>query len=192
VRDSAGRSHKLVLRDTLLSPSKRAPEPTAPPPLGPWLLVLGLIVAGIIAGLGALVTAARRPGRAATIGAAIALGVWTLVAGILGVLLTLLWAITDHRYAHSNENLLLFNPLWLILCVLVIVSIASGRAWRWTRDLAVLLATFAVVALLGHLVGVARQENLPVIALALPPALALVWVGIRGAAREARRRGASA
>jgi peptidoglycan/LPS O-acetylase OafA/YrhL len=107
-------------------------------------------------------------------------------------LLTLLWAITDHRYAHSNENLLLFNPLWLVLCVLVGVSLASGRAWRWTRDLAVLLATFAVVALLGHLVGASRQVNLPVIGLALPPALALVWVSIRGGMIDPRRRRVSA
>ncbi|MFI5229184.1 MAG: hypothetical protein ACHQWU_08955, partial [Gemmatimonadales bacterium] len=91
-----------------------------------------------------------------------------------------------------NENLLLFNPLWLVLCVLIAVSLASGRAWRWTRDLAVLLATLGVVALLSHLLGASRQVNLPVIGLALPPALALVWVAMRGATVDPRRRPTSA
>jgi len=193
VRDSSGATHPLVARDTVLVKSTRPAEATAPPPLGVWMTAIGLVVAVIIAGLGLLVTDARRPRRALTIVSAVLLGAWTLAAGILGVLLTLLWAITNHRYAHSNENLLVFNPLWLILCALVVVSVASGRAWRWTRDLAVLVATLVVVALLAHVVGASRQVNLPVIGLGLPPALALVWVAMRGAALGPRpRREASA
>jgi hypothetical protein len=186
--DTTGGRHPLVARGTVLLQSTRGPEAAAPPPLGVWLLVLGLVLAAIIAGLGALVTRSERPRRALTVAAAVVLGAWTFVAGILGVLLTLLWTITDHRYAYSNENLLLFNPLWLILVVLVILSVTTGRAWRWTRDLAVLVTTLAVVALLAHVVGASRQVNLPVIWLALPPALALVWVGMRGAALGPRPR----
>ena len=188
VHDSSGAMHPLVVRDTVLFKSTRGPEAEAPPPLGIWMTAIGLVVAAIIAGLGMLVTEARRPRRALTIAGAVALGVWTFAAGILGVLLTLLWAITNHRYAHSNENLLVFNPLWLILLVLVVVSVSRGRAWRWTRDLAVLVATLAVVALLAHVVGASRQDNLAVIGLGLPPALALVWVAMRGAALGSRPR----
>ena len=98
------------------------------------------------------------------------------MAGLLGVLLTLLWTVTDHVFAHHNENLLLFNPLWLVLAVLIAITMWSGRAARWTRLFALGLAGLSAIALLAHLVTLSSQVNLAVIGLALPPALAIAWV----------------
>ncbi len=186
VRDSTGAVQPLVRRNVVLFQSTRPPEPTAPPDLRVWLWVIGLIVGGLIAWAGA---AATRPqsNRGAAVVAGVLMSVWSFAAAILGVLLTLLWTVTDHRFAYSNENLLLFNPLWLLAFVLVIVSFASGRAWRWTSGLLLFLAALAALALLVHVVPVSRQVNLPVIGLALPPALAMAWVAWRGRARAESR-----
>jgi hypothetical protein len=90
--------------------------------------------------------------------------------------LTILWTATDHFFAHYNENLLVFNPLWLLLGVLVAVYFTTGRAARVTGYLAIGLATLCALALLSHLVFVSRQANLSIILLALPAALAIAWI----------------
>ena len=172
VPDSAGAMHPVVRRETILYAAQgRAPEPSQPPPLGEWLTIVGVVVAVVFLILG---VAAARGSRGGQIASSIVFAVWAFAAGILGTLLTLLWTITDHRFAYRNENLLLFNPLWLVLAVLLAVYMWSGRAAGATRTLAYTLAALGVIALLAHL-GLSRQVNLPVIGLGLPPALAIAW-----------------
>jgi len=173
VSDSAGGTHPLVRRETVLFRANRPPEPAAPPNLLPWLLGAGLVLAGLFAWLGAR---AAEGGRGLRVTAAIVIGLWTFVAGLLGVLLTLLWTVTDHVFAHANENLLLFNPLWLVLLVMIIPALWTGRASRNARTWAFALAALAALAPVAHLVRLSAQVNYPVIALALPPALAIAWV----------------
>jgi hypothetical protein len=174
VRDSAGATHPLVRNERVLFQSTRGPEATAPPRLAAWLLLAGMFVAGVIIWL------ASRAGRsrAARVALTIVASVWCVVAGLLGVVLTILWSATDHFFAHANENLLVFNPLWLVLAVLVAVYFTTGRSARVTGYLAVGLAGLCVLALLSHLVMVSRQSNLAIILLALPPALAIAWLAI--------------
>jgi hypothetical protein len=176
VRDSAGGMRPLVKRETMLFRATRSPEADSPPTLLPWLTGAGLIVAGLFAWLG---TAAMDSGRGARVAAAVLIGVWATAAGLLGVVLTLLWTVTDHIFAHANENLLLFNPLWLLLAVVAVVSLGRGRTGSWFRILATGLATLAILGLVGHVVRVSGQENLAVIGLALPPTLAIAWVARR-------------
>jgi len=176
LQDSTGASRPLVRGERVLFRSTRGPEAEAPPNLAPWLLALGVVLAGIFVWLGLRARSGRRGARLA---AAIALSIWCTVAGVLGLLLTILWTLTDHVFAHRNENLLLFNPLWLVLAVLIAITMSSGRAARWTRLLALGLAGLGVIALLAHLVTVSSQSNLAVIGLALPPALAIAWVSAR-------------
>ena len=172
VRDSAGATHPLVRNERVLFQSTRGPEATAPPRLAAWLLLAGMFVAGL------LIWLASRAGRsrAARVALTIVASVWCVVAGLLGVVLTILWSATDHFFAHANENLLVFNPLWLMLAVLVAVYFTTGRSARVTGYLAVGLAGLCVLALLSHLVMVSRQSNLAIILLALPPAIAIAWL----------------
>lgn len=172
VRDSAGALHPLVRGERVLFQATRGPEPEAPPNIAAWLLPLGLVVGGFFAWLA---VRANGGSRGARITAAIVMCVWCTVAGLLGVLLTLLWTVTDHIFAYRNENLLVFNPLWLVLAVLVVVSLVRGRASKFTHGLALTLASLCVVALVAHLIFLSRQTNLALIALTLPPALAIVW-----------------
>ena len=122
---------------------------------------MGAIVAVAFARLG---VAARTPG-AARVGAATVFSIWSVASGLLGVILTLLWTVTDHRFAHPNENLLLFNPLWLVLAVTLPMTILRERAVWMTNRLLLIVFALGALALAAHLVGLSRQANLPIIGL---------------------------
>ena len=175
VRDSTGALRPLVKADRVLFQANRPSEPAAPPTFI-WLWPIGIMVAGLFVWLG---RAALNGGRAARVGAAIVFGTWATVSGLLGLLLTALWAVTDHRFAHANENLLLFNPVWLVLAVLLPMFFlkrkAASATWRTVQFLTVL----AVIALVVHIVPISKQTNLPLVGLALPISLALSYLVAR-------------
>ena len=105
----------LVREEERLLPHRVAPEPPeALRPWWPWFLV-GVVLSLVLSVLGA---------RAPRALAGIALGFWTL-AGLLGVLLLYLWLGTAHRAAWANQNLLLLDPLCLLLL---------PGAWRLLRN----------------------------------------------------------
>lgn len=176
VTDSAGTTHPLVRSERVLFQANRGPEAESPPELGVWLLLGGVVVASLIiwAGLAASSGSRLARGAVATVAA-----IWSLLAGLLGAILTLLWSVTDHVFAHANENLLLFNPVWLVMVVLLPLYLWSGRAERFTRSLIALLMVSAVAALAAHATGLSAQQNLPVIGLALPPVLAIAAIAVR-------------
>ncbi|HKN66659.1 MAG TPA: DUF4105 domain-containing protein [Gemmatimonadaceae bacterium] len=185
VDDGHGGTRPLVKSERMLLPTISHPEASAPPHWMPTFLILGLIIAALFAVIGWRAARGSAPARF-TAGTLFAL--WCFVVGCLGLILTLLWSVTDHTFAHRNENLLLFNPLWLVLAVLVPMTAVKGRVSQATRLLTFLVAALAVVALLLHLVGLSRESNGEMIALALPPALALAWVVYRGTARPREAR----
>jgi hypothetical protein len=156
----------LVRSEQRLLPHRLAPEPAeAPRPWWPWLL------AGIAAGI-ALLFARRRAPRTT---AGFALVLWTL-AGLLGVLLLFLWFGTAHRAAWANQNLLLLDPL----CLLLLPGgwrLARGRAagaW-FPRVLAAVLAAAALAWLMRWLPVFPYQDNARWIALLLPVHAALYF-----------------
>jgi hypothetical protein len=176
VLDTTGAMKPLVRGERVLFQSTRPAEPTAPPDLGLWLLFAGVVIAAIMAALGFMATPTHRGLRAL---AAVVSGIWSLAAGLLGTILVLLWAVTDHVFAHSNENVLLFNPLWLGLAVLLPIYLWSGRGEAATRRLASVIAVLALAALLLHVLGASRENNLPVIGLVLPPTFAVLVMTVR-------------
>jgi hypothetical protein len=169
VSDSVGRERPLVRAERTLYVGS-VPEPSDRPPA--WLV--GYLAAGVMLG-GALVAAARRAPRAfAGIGSA-----WALVAGAAGVVLTFLWAFTDHLVAHRNENLFQAS-VFLLPLVVVLPAAAAGRAWarRPALTLAAIVAVSSLAGLLLQALPGFDQQNGEVLALAVPANLALGW-GIR-------------
>lgn len=152
----------LVLREEVLLPHRLGPEPE-PRRVAwwPWLLA-GLALA-------ALAWAGRsRPGAVA----AVALPAWLLCTA-LGALMLYIWLGTAHRFGWANHNLLLFNPLCLLLL---------PGAWRIARGgeggtvfRVVLAAVVAGVAVAPFLLWMPlqSQRNGHWIALLLPVQLAL-------------------
>jgi len=180
VRDSTGAMHPLVRGERVLFQSTREPEPVAPPRLGSWLFLIGLFVAGVIVWLAS--RASRT--RLARVTLTVVTASWCIIAGLLGIVLTILWTATDHIFAHYNENLLVFNPLWFVLGVLVAVYFSTGRAGRVTGYLAATLAGLCVLALFSHLALLSKQANVSIILLALPAALAIAWITAPVSARR--------
>ncbi|KAF1720740.1 DUF4105 domain-containing protein [Pseudoxanthomonas wuyuanensis] len=164
VRNSAGRP--LVQSQVELLPHRAAPEPPeAPRRWLPWLIA-GVLVAVAVAALG------RHHPRAI---AALALPLW-LLCGIAGALLAYLWGFTEHQAAWANRNLLLFNPLCLLLIPGAIAVLRRGMLPRWNGWLLGLIAAGAMAAWILHWLPLRPQYNQTWVALLLPIHLALAYV----------------
>src|SRR5690606_7738284 len=139
----------------------------APRKTWPWAL------AGIAIAI-AVLLAARRAPRAV---AAAALPFWGLCT-LLGALMLFIWIFTAHRFGWSNHNLLLFNPL----CLLLLPGgwrIARGRmAGNWFGRWLLVVAACTVVALFLLWLPLVPQRNAPWIALLLPVHAGL-WLALR-------------
>jgi hypothetical protein len=112
--------------------------------------------------------------------------IWGVVGGLAGVVLTVLWAFTDHAMAYSNENLFQVNPVLLSLALVAPFGLREGtRAGGRSRKLAVLLAGLSVLGFVLQALPGVDQVNGPVIALLLPIHLGVaagLWLATRPAA----------
>lgn len=162
----------LVLGDRKLAPRSLPPVPDAAPKL-----LLPLAIAGIGLAMLLLATGWPRASRPARIAFAVLSNVFVALAGLVGLLLLVLWTLTAHEVAWANRNLLQFSPLALLL----LVGVSRPQPGHFTRTLTVVLAACTVLAALLQPWGWLGQQNLPWIAFAAPPWLALVAVHWRRA-----------
>lgn len=163
-KNTAGRP--LVQSEQVLVPHRIAPEPPERPRRWwPWLLA-GLAIAAAIALIGP-----RKP----RLIAALALPLW-LVCGIAGALLVFLWGFTEHQAAWANRNLLLFDPLCLLLIAGAIPVLRKRAPAAWFRWLLAIVAGLAAVAWILHWLPLALQYNQSWVALLLPVHAALAYV----------------
>jgi len=109
---------------------------------------------------------------------------YALLAGIAGIGMTILWVFTAHRAAWANQNLLLFDPLALLLIPgMLKLARRDARVSRLVFVLVFLMTLAAIAALIVNLTGWLPQRNLPWILLALP-----VWLGLLSGLRRASYR----
>jgi hypothetical protein len=182
VRGPDGTQVPLVAGERTLFESTATPPPDAPPPWLRWYLILGVTVGAVVFALGAT---ARRSRAGRLVFGTLAV-LWGGAAGLGGIVLAVLWALTDHAMAYRNENLFQVNPLVLGLAILVPMALAgSARGKRWARGLAMVLAALSLLGWVLQVLPGLDQVNGPVIALALP-----IHVGFALALRP-RERGAS-
>ncbi len=172
-----GAPRPLVRTELLLNEGDAPVTPVDPPSRWWQTGILGLaLAAGML-----LLTRLRRPGWSLA-----AAGLWFLLAGLGGTLLLLLWAFTDHWAAYWNQSLLLLSPLGLPLAF----ETMTQRHPRAIRLLAGIHLGLCVLGALLHLVPGVGQENLPIIALALPANAAAAWVaGLRTGRRQSPTAG---
>lgn len=176
---ASGARAPLVLSERVLEPNPGTPRvveaPTAPRLV--WrLLVVGLVLAMLVAGI--RVMAVSR--RGAVWGLAVVTSAWSLLCGLIGVVLVLAWTATRHIFWAWNENLFVASPLSLLLVVLLPMTLLSGRAAAATRAVASVVLALAMVGLVLALVP-GGQENRAIVALFLPVHLVVAWSALRPA-----------
>jgi hypothetical protein len=155
----------LLLGEQLLSPNRLDVPPTTAPDLRLPLALAGLLIAALI-----IVTRRWWPTGYALLGT-----LYLLAAGLVGVLLLVLWTLTAHHSAWANANLLLFNPLAFLLLPALWRSRRGLAASRFINGVLALQLLAALVAILLHLLPGVVQQNQPWLLLALPCWLALAW-----------------
>ena len=140
------------------------------------LLVVGLVLAGLVAAI--RVMAVSR--RGAVWGLAVVTAAWSLLCGLIGVILVLAWTATRHVFWAWNENLLLASPLSLVLVVLLPMALLRRRSERAARGVSLAVVALSLVGLLLALIP-GGQENRAIVALFLPVHLAIAWSVLRPA-----------
>lgn len=172
---------KLVRSEQEVRQSSQFVEAAAPRATWLPLVLAGLAAGALLLGLG---TSARKSTRARWWFRLLA-STWSLVAGVLGLLLLFLWFLTDHHTSARNENVLLLTPLSLGLAMLVPMAL-GGRtgAVRPAVKLAAAVAGLAVLALVIKVLPWFHQSNLEMIGLILPVHVGL-YLGLKPAVATA-------
>lgn len=171
VEQRDGTMRPLVSGEIKLVDAGREAPPAAPDRKWPGYLLLGVLGGGIVLAAGLL----WNRGRVGRIVAVLPVAAWSLLAGIAA--LTLLGAyLTDHTFWYRNENVLQATPLSLLVGLFVLGSVVRPKlarsAARWARWAAVL----SVAGLFLKIVPIFSQQNLEILALAVPLHLAVALV----------------
>ena len=166
VMDEQGAPRPLVADERTIAPLASAPhvvEAEVSPRLAPRYLAVGLVLALVISVLRVMAVSRRSFAWAlALVGAS-----WSLLCGVLGLLVLMAWLATRHVFWSWNENLLLLTPLSLVLVALIPSAILSGRGTTAARTIAAaVVASGLFAALLALLPG--GQESRAIVALFLP------------------------
>lgn len=164
VTDAGGRTLPLVGHETRLLTGARGDPPDRAPDLRVQFLLAGLMLAGILLGLARYRAVAAARWLFMLIASSTA-----LLCGVGGLILAVLWAATEHWAGWRNVNLLLLDPL----CLLLLPALVTYPQLRWrpsmaTRTLAVTIAVLAAAALLVRTLPAAYQRNLHWAYLLLP------------------------
>lgn len=176
VRDGGGPAHPLVKQERHLVESDRYRVADRPSGWTWRYLLVGLGFGGLLAGLGRLGRGSARWRYAFTgIG-----GLWSLLAGLSGLVLAGLWGLTSHHFASRNENLFQLNLVSLVVAATIPKGVLGGDPTR--RSLTVfaagLVAALGVVGLALKVLPAFGQSNLDVIAMILPIHVGL-FAGLR-------------
>ena len=163
----------LVLSDSLFFKSSSMEEPTEVKSFLFFCMSVSVSVGVVTVILG---YGTRSGKKFARILLAMVGSVWGLLSGLFGVVLLLIWLVTEHRFGHWNENLFQYNPLSWVVGLAFVILMFRGHFPKWGIWS---LNGVAGLSLLGYLIQIVpgmNQVNGEAIALALPIHLAFLWV----------------
>ncbi|TAH42286.1 MAG: DUF4105 domain-containing protein [Gammaproteobacteria bacterium] len=169
IQGPGGEAVALVRNERVLAQSRWPDPPFLPPDLRWPFFAIGIVVGGMALALRQRSAHAWARRGLATLGAG-----FSLFAGLAGLVMLALWFFTAHQSAWANENLLIMNPLALLLVPAWCGSVRTHwSAGRFTRVLLMVLAVLAGFALFSKILTSFEQANLAWILLTLPIHLAL-------------------
>jgi hypothetical protein len=171
VVNEAGQSVPLVQREMRLLEIGAYRVESAPPHWGGWLLLAGIVLA-------VLILTGRAESRIGVPGRVLATG-WLVISGIGGVILLLLWFVTNHVAAAWNHNLYFLSPIAFLL-IRAVWSEERRAPGSWAPRAALLiLALTAIGVILAFFPHFGGQWNLQVAALVAPPTIACALLTLR-------------
>lgn len=165
VPDERGQLVPLVTSERVVFEATRAPERARPPNRLPLLFGLGLLLAGGVWWLQRRGEAGSAVARRFAYSAAV---VWSVVIGMLGLVLVLLRVATAHVAAYDNTNVFLYNPVWLLLPLAALAALIRPRVGRVSTALARTVQVLSVLGVVLLLLPAFRQHSLTVMLLVLP------------------------
>jgi hypothetical protein len=159
-----GKPVPLVSRETRLAEARVA-EPQEYPPDWFWrALLTGIVLGAVLVGLARM--SQRRWARAAFASFAT---IAAVVLSVAGLVLLALWFLTDHVSAWRNENILLFDPMCLLLLPAWFRWFRANRQpSRFAVNLGVVIVLLCGLALFIKVFQTQPQDNRFWIALLLP------------------------
>ena len=181
LRDTAGGLHitrsdgshtRLVSSEEVWVDSARENEPAASRSMELLFLFFGTALAVVLVILGRHTAAGSDGGRVMLSLAGFLWGGFCFVVGAL--LVAMHW--TDHEFMYWNRNFLVFSPLGLGVAFGLFRTAREGTTGPWGRRSALGSVGLLILALLLYLIPATRQDNLAMIAFALPIHLAVCWV----------------
>src|SRR5882762_4837880 len=172
IADSTGTQIPLVRSERALFTAGRPPEPAAPPNYLPLFVAVGILYAALLV---ILVRSAEGGHRVAQFAATALATLWSLIAGVGGLALVFAWFFTKHYFMGRNENLMHFDPLSIVLVVLIPLSIYTLRGVSRALKLAGFIALVSLFGFVTQGIPLFDQKNGEIIALALPINLAVWW-----------------
>lgn len=156
----------LVQQTQPLLPHRIAPEPPETARRWwPWLLA-GMGIALALVWIGA---------RRRRVVAAVALLFW-IVCTLAGALMLFIWFGTSHIAGWANRNLLLLDPLCVLLLPAAVRALRGRALKAWSRWLLRGVAALALLAWMLHWFPFNVQANMAWVALLAPVHLALAYV----------------
>ena len=177
VRDAAGNEAPVVAAETQLAPARVADPPDFPARWTWHAIAIGIALA---LGLLALSRPRARKRQLVRVLFAASGSLMSLILGICGLVLAALWGLTDHMSAWRNENLLLLDPL----CLLLVPAWLGAFRSRWrpsafARRVVIAIALLAAFAWFAKILPGFRQDNALWIALLLPWHFAVALIFVR-------------
>ena len=169
---SDGSRTRLVRSEAIWVESERTSEPATSRSMELLFMFFGTGVGLLFVIIGRRSASASRGGRLGLVIAGCLWGTFCFVTG--AVLVAMHW--TDHEFMYWNRNFLLFSPLGLGVAVGLVRVARRGTTGLWGRRFALGSLGLTIVALVLYLIPAVRQENLVMIAFALPVHLAVCWV----------------
>jgi hypothetical protein len=176
IADSLGAQIPLIRSETAIFTAGRPPEPAAPPYYLPLFVAVGIIFAAVLV---LLVRSAEGGQRLSMFGATALATLWSLIAGVGGLALVFAWFFTRHYFMGRNENLMHFDPLSIVLVVLMPLSIYGRRGVSRAIKFAGFIALLSLFGFVAQGIPSFDQKNGEIIALALPINLAVWWTVFR-------------
>ncbi len=174
VTDAGGRTLALVGHENRLLAGARGDPPDRAPDLRLQFLLAGITMAAILLGLAKF----RAVGTVRWLFMLIATSI-ALLCGLGGLILAALWGLSEHWAGWRNENLLLVDPL----CLLLVPALLMYPRLRWrpslfTRRVALAVLVLAALSLLVRDIPGLKQQNLHWAYLLIPihAAIALVFL----------------